>query len=118
MAVWAYCEASALRIFGDSLGDPVADDILRALRQSGGNGMTRTGPLQFLRSAPSIRPDRSRTATARDERPNPLGSKGDRRSLNRNESEGAAHDPRLPKDPARDEHKSGCLKVDLRARPY
>jgi Protein of unknown function (DUF3987) len=42
MAVWAYCEESALRIFGDSLGDPVADDILRALRQSGANGMTRT----------------------------------------------------------------------------
>jgi Primase C terminal 2 (PriCT-2)/RepB DNA-primase from phage plasmid len=42
MAVWAYCEASALRIFGTSLGDPVADDILRALRQSGACGMTRT----------------------------------------------------------------------------
>jgi Protein of unknown function (DUF3987) len=42
MAVWAYCEASALRIFRDSLGDPVADDILRALRQSGPGGMTRT----------------------------------------------------------------------------
>jgi hypothetical protein len=32
MAVWAYCEASAVRIFGDSLGDPLADDILAALR--------------------------------------------------------------------------------------
>jgi Protein of unknown function (DUF3987) len=42
MAVWAYCEASALRIFGDSLGDPVVDDILRALRQSTSSGMTRT----------------------------------------------------------------------------
>jgi hypothetical protein len=42
MAVWGYCEASALRIFGDSLGDPVADDILRALRQSSPGGMTRT----------------------------------------------------------------------------
>jgi hypothetical protein len=42
MAVWAYCEASALRIFGNSLGDPVADDILRALRQGGSAGMTRT----------------------------------------------------------------------------
>jgi hypothetical protein len=42
MAIWAYCEASALRIFGDSLGDPVADDILRALLQSGPGGMTRT----------------------------------------------------------------------------
>jgi hypothetical protein len=41
MAVWAYCETSAIRIFGDSLGDPVADDILRALRQSA-SGMTRT----------------------------------------------------------------------------
>ena len=42
VAVWAYCEESALRIFGASLGDPVADDILQALRQSGSDGMTRT----------------------------------------------------------------------------
>jgi hypothetical protein len=48
MAVWAYCEVSALRIFGDSLGDPMADDILRAIRQSGGNGMTRTEIYNFL----------------------------------------------------------------------
>jgi hypothetical protein len=40
MAVWAYCEESATRIFGDSLGDPVADEILIALRRSG--SMTRT----------------------------------------------------------------------------
>jgi len=40
MAVWAYCEESATRIFGDSLGDPVADEILLALRRSG--SMTRT----------------------------------------------------------------------------
>lgn len=31
LAVWEYVEASARYIFGDSLGDPVADDILRAL---------------------------------------------------------------------------------------
>jgi hypothetical protein len=42
MAVWAYCEASALRIFGDSLGDPIVDDILRTLRRRGPDGMTRT----------------------------------------------------------------------------
>ncbi len=42
MAAWAYCEASALRIFGDSLGDPIADDILRALHQAAADGMTRT----------------------------------------------------------------------------
>ena len=41
MAVWAYCDQSAHLIFGDSLGDPVADDILIALRRNGG-GMTRT----------------------------------------------------------------------------
>jgi hypothetical protein len=40
MAVWAYAEESATRIFGDSLGDPVADEILLALRRSG--SMTRT----------------------------------------------------------------------------
>jgi hypothetical protein len=42
LAVWEYCEASATRIFGDALGDPVADEILAALRQAGSDGMTRT----------------------------------------------------------------------------
>jgi hypothetical protein len=42
LAVWEYCEASAGYIFGDALGDPVADEILRALRQAGSAGMTRT----------------------------------------------------------------------------
>jgi hypothetical protein len=41
IAVWTYCEASAIRIFGDSLGDPVADEILRALRRTK-NGLSRT----------------------------------------------------------------------------
>jgi len=42
LAVWEYAEASAVHIFGDSLGDPVADEILRALKQVGSTGMTRT----------------------------------------------------------------------------
>jgi hypothetical protein len=42
VAVWEYCEASAAYIFGDALGDPVADDILRALQQAGVAGMSRT----------------------------------------------------------------------------
>jgi hypothetical protein len=42
LAIWEYCEASAAYIFGDAVGDPVADDILRALQQAGGAGMTRT----------------------------------------------------------------------------
>jgi hypothetical protein len=41
MAVWAYCDASADLIFGDRIGDPVADDILTALRRRP-EGMTRT----------------------------------------------------------------------------
>jgi hypothetical protein len=41
LAVWEYSEASARFIFGDALGDPIADEILRALRGSE-NGLTRT----------------------------------------------------------------------------
>ena len=42
LAVWEYAEASAAHIFGASLGDPVADDIYRALRHAGREGMSRT----------------------------------------------------------------------------
>jgi hypothetical protein len=42
LAVWRYCEASAARIFGNALGDPVADQIIRSLLATGKNGMTRT----------------------------------------------------------------------------
>jgi len=41
LAVWAYCDASCRYIFGDSLGDPVADSILAALKAQP-EGMTRT----------------------------------------------------------------------------
>lgn len=42
LAVWDYCEASARYIFGNSLGDPAADELLNVLRKVGQNGMTRT----------------------------------------------------------------------------
>jgi hypothetical protein len=42
LAVWEYCESSATHIFGNALGDPVADEILRALIQAGSDGMSRT----------------------------------------------------------------------------
>jgi len=41
LAVWTYAEDSVRFIFGDALGDPVADTILRALRTRP-QGMTRT----------------------------------------------------------------------------
>jgi len=41
LAVWEYCENSVRYLFGDAIGDPVADAILRALRENSG-GFTRT----------------------------------------------------------------------------
>ena len=35
LSLWQYAEESTRRIFGDSLGNPIADTILRALRASG-----------------------------------------------------------------------------------
>lgn len=42
LAVWKYCEDSAYCIFGDALGDPVADTIYQALRAVAPEGLTRT----------------------------------------------------------------------------
>jgi Protein of unknown function (DUF3987) len=42
LAVWEYAEASAAHIFGASLGDSVADEILRAIQHAGSEGMSRT----------------------------------------------------------------------------
>ena len=33
LALWAYCEASARFVFGEALGDPVADVILGLLKR-------------------------------------------------------------------------------------
>ena len=41
LAFWEYCEASVRYIFGDRIGDPVADEILNALRRTD-EGLTRT----------------------------------------------------------------------------
>jgi hypothetical protein len=41
LAVWRYCEASVEFLFGDSMGDPIGDTILKSLRASTG-GLTRT----------------------------------------------------------------------------
>ncbi len=40
LAVWRYCEDSARFIFGESLGDPMADEIIKLLRQTP-EGLTR-----------------------------------------------------------------------------
>jgi hypothetical protein len=51
LAVWRYCEASAKIIFGDTVGDPVADEILRALRSCLITGMTRTDLCLMFRNS-------------------------------------------------------------------
>ena len=38
-ALWRYCRASAAYVFGESLGDPVADRLLRAIRDAGHGGL-------------------------------------------------------------------------------
>lgn len=48
LAIWERAEASARFIFGDALGDAVADEILRALRVAGPAGMTRTDISKLL----------------------------------------------------------------------
>jgi hypothetical protein len=42
LAVWEHAEASSAHIFGASLGDSVADEIVRALQHAGHEGMSRT----------------------------------------------------------------------------
>lgn len=55
VAVWDYAERSAMRIFGDSLGDPVADEILAALRRAP-DGMRRSEIREhFARNVASAR---------------------------------------------------------------
>jgi hypothetical protein len=41
LAVWDYCENSAVRIFGDTVGDPVADEILIRLNRIRPQGLSR-----------------------------------------------------------------------------
>jgi hypothetical protein len=42
LALWDYCDRSVRYIFGDSLGDDVADELLRLLRGVLPHGLTRT----------------------------------------------------------------------------
>lgn len=42
LELWRYAEDSAKFIFGNAMGDPVADSILLALREAGKDGLSRT----------------------------------------------------------------------------
>ena len=67
-AVWRYCDASARYIFGDLLGDPIADEILRMLRVAGSQGITRTELANaFGRHIPSARIGHALSTLQRDQ---------------------------------------------------
>jgi hypothetical protein len=52
LALWRYCETSAKIIFGDTVGDPLADEILRALRACLIIGITRSELTLMFRNSP------------------------------------------------------------------
>lgn len=56
-AVWSYCRASARQIFGDAIGDEIADRILVAIRRSGDAGMSLMDIRNTARSASTARRD-------------------------------------------------------------
>jgi len=54
LAVWKFCDQSARYLFGEALGDPVADTILHALKLAGVKGLTRTEMCNlFSRNVPA-----------------------------------------------------------------
>jgi hypothetical protein len=52
LAIWRYCEASAKLIFGDTVGNPLADEVVRALRANLITGMTRSDLTLMFRNSP------------------------------------------------------------------
>jgi hypothetical protein len=49
LAIWEYCEASAAFIFGDSLGNPLAERVLEIMRGAGESGLGLGGLYEALR---------------------------------------------------------------------
>jgi hypothetical protein len=61
LAVWGYCEDSARRIFGDASGDPVADQLLKAIRDAGPDGLDASAQHAVLgRHVPGVRLEQAR----------------------------------------------------------
>ncbi len=65
LALWNYCDRSARWIFGDAIGDPIADQIMSSLRAAGDAGMSRTEVNHlFGRNQPAHRITHALTALA------------------------------------------------------
>jgi hypothetical protein len=66
LAVWRFSEASARVLFGDLLGDPVADAIVLALKDAGAAGLSRRDlSFQFSRNVEASRIQRALQMLAR-----------------------------------------------------
>ena len=61
LAVWRYCLQSAAYLFGDRLGDPVADEILTALKGACPASLTRSHITRDLLGRQVCRARRPRT---------------------------------------------------------
>lgn len=81
-AVWRYARASAAYIFGDAVGDNVADKLLKAIRGAGATGLDRTGqsralngniPAKRLQAARQVLEARGSIITKED--PEPTGGR-------------------------------------------
>jgi hypothetical protein len=60
LALWDYVEKSVLFVFGDNLGDPLADDLLRVIRAAGGQGVTKNEIVNYTgRHTPSDKLNRA-----------------------------------------------------------
>jgi len=65
LEVWRYCEDSARYLFGDRVGDRIADSLLGVIRSALGEGMTRTDLMaHFGRNLPADKIERGLAALA------------------------------------------------------
>jgi hypothetical protein len=83
LAVWGFCEDSATQIWGDMIGDDVADTILATLKTTGMAGLGRTEISNlFSRHVPSARITmvlETLQRAGKAERMPPLGGHGEQR---------------------------------------
>ena len=67
LALWQYCENSAAYIFGDAMGNTVADEILSALKDQSG-GLSRTAIMNlFNRNKSKAEIDRALSTLAQQD---------------------------------------------------
>ena len=67
-AAWQYCDRTATFVFGSSLGDRIADEIMRRLRLAGDGGLTRTEISDAFQATRAGRAHRRGTGTAENPR--------------------------------------------------